>query len=365
MAELLITGGAGFIGSNFARYWRHSYPADRVTILDALSYAGNRSNLADLSGIDLIVGDIRDTALVERLLRAREIDTLVHFAAESHVDRSISHPDLFVSTNVVGTHSLLEAARRVWIADGTGQPHRFHHISTDEVFGSLRPHDPPFSERSPYRPSSPYSASKASADHLVQAYHRTYDLQATISICSNNYGPHQFPEKLIPFFVINGLEGRPLPIYGDGLNVRDWLHVEDHCRGIDAAICLGRAGETYNIGGGQKLPNLLVVDAICASIDQAFASAPQMAQRFPKAPAAHGLPSASLRTFVPDRPGHDRHYALDCTKAEAELGYSARRDFADGLVETVHWYLNNADWWLPLRGCAEVSGPVTFPVSPG
>lgn len=348
MAELLITGGAGFIGANFVRYWRAHHPEDGLTVLDALTYAGNRSSLNGIEGIELIEGDVRDTPLVEKLLRERGVDTIVHFAAETHVDRSISGPDAFIDTNVVGTHSMLKAARRVWLDRGTGQPHRFHHISTDEVYGSLGPSDPAFSESTPYAPNSPYSASKAGSDHLVRAYHHTYGLQTTTSNCSNNYGPYQFPEKLIPLFLLNALHGRALPIYGDGMNVRDWLHVEDHCRGIEQILATGRPGETYNIGGGAELPNLTVIDEICRAIDAVFALSPNLAQRFPDAPPARGRSSESLKTFVTDRQGHDRRYAIDAAKAQRELGYAPRQDFSQGLGETLRWYLDNEAWWRPL-----------------
>ncbi len=348
MAELLVTGGAGFIGANFVHYWRAHHPDDGVVVLDALTYAGNPANIAGLEGVDLIVGDICDTALVERLMTQRRIDTIVHFAAESHVDRSITGPDAFVTTNVVGTHSLLKAARKLWLDGGTGKPHRFHHVSTDEVYGSLGPHDPAFSETTPYAPNSPYSASKAGSDHLVRAYHHTYGLETTTSNCSNNYGPYQFPEKLIPLFLLNCLHGRPLPIYGDGMNVRDWLHVEDHCNGIERVLLDGRPGETYNIGGGQELPNLTVIEEICATVDQAFAADPSLAARFPEAPASRGDCSATLKNFVTDRAGHDRRYAIDETKARSELGYTPRRTFAEGFAQTLAWYLDNEDWWRPL-----------------
>ncbi|MFM7012493.1 MAG: dTDP-glucose 4,6-dehydratase [Betaproteobacteria bacterium] len=347
MAKLLITGGAGFIGGNFTHFWRSRHPNDEVTVLDALTYAGNRATIADVPNVELVVGNICDTPLVERLLREREIDTLVHFAAESHVDRSIDAPDDFIETNVVGTHSLLKAARNVWL-EGSGRRHRFHHVSTDEVFGSLGPNDPPFSEVTAYAPNSPYSASKAASDHLVRAYHHTFGLDVTTSNCSNNYGPYQYPEKLIPFFLINALSGKPLPIYGDGLNVRDWLHVEDHCRGIEAVLSRGLPGETYNIGGGQELTNLSVIEVICAGVDDAFANNPGLASRFPAAPAANGLPTASLKTFVEDRKGHDRRYAIDEAKARADLDYSPTYDFWRGLAETLDWYLANENWWRPL-----------------
>ncbi|HSG56488.1 MAG TPA: dTDP-glucose 4,6-dehydratase, partial [Paracoccaceae bacterium] len=296
MANLLVTGGAGFIGGNFVHYWAQRHPDDAITVLDCLTYAGNRSTIAGVEQADLVVGDIRDTALVERLLDERGIGTIVHFAAESHVDRSISGPDAFIETNILGTNSLLKAARKAWLDAGSGQPHRFHHISTDEVFGSLGAHDPAFSETTPYAPSSPYSASKASSDHLVRAYHHTYGLEVSTTNCSNNYGPYQYPEKLIPLFLLNALHGRNLPIYGDGMNVRDWLHVEDHCRGIEACLAAGKPGETYNIGGGEELPNMAVIDRICSAVDLAFAEVDGLAARYPGAPAAQGRSTAELKT---------------------------------------------------------------------
>lgn len=348
MAHLLVTGGAGFIGANFVHHWRALHPGDAVTVLDALTYAGNRASLDGADGIGFVHGDIRDTALVEQLLAGDSdhgaIDTIVHFAAESHVDRSIHGPAAFVDTNVIGTLSLLTAARSVWLA-GSGRPHRFHHVSTDEVYGTLGPDDPAFSETTAYAPNSPYAASKAASDHLVRAWHHTYGLATTTSNCSNNYGPFQFPEKLIPLFLINALYGRRLPIYGDGGQVRDWLHVEDHCRGIAACLARGRVGETYNIGGGAELPNLAVIDTLCAAVDAAFAADPGLAQRFPDAPAARGVATASLKTFVADRPGHDRRYAIDETKARRELGYAPARHFEQGFAATLAWYLANEGWW--------------------
>ncbi len=343
MAKLLVTGGAGFIGANFVHYWTAQHPADSITVLDALTYAGNRANL-DGTATELVHADIRDTVTVETLLRDRDIGTLVHFAAESHVDRSITGPDAFIDTNVIGTHSLLKAARSVWLS-GSGKPHRFHHVSTDEVYGSLGPDDPAFSETTQYAPNSPYSASKAASDHLVRAYHHTYGLAVTTSNCSNNYGPYQFPEKLIPLFLINALHGRKLPIYGDGMNVRDWLHVEDHCRGIELVLARGKVGECYNIGGGAELPNLTVIDTLCAAVDAAFAADPGLAARFPSAPAASGEPTASLKSWVTDRAGHDRRYAIDETRARGELGYAPARDFASGFAATLAWYLANEPWW--------------------
>ena len=343
MTQLLVTGGAGFIGANFVRYWEANHPGDRITVLDALTYAGNRASLEGTSA-DFVHGDIRDTPLVERLLTEGSIDTIVHFAAESHVDRSLHGPAEFIDTNVIGTLSLLTAARAVWLA-GSGKPHRFHHVSTDEVYGTLGPNDPAFTETTPYAPNSPYSASKAASDHLVRAWHHSYGLAVTTSNCSNNYGPYQFPEKLIPLFLINALHGRPLPIYGDGLQIRDWLHVEDHCRGIEAVLLKGALGETYNIGGGAELPNLTVIDTLCAAVDAAFAADPALAARFPDAPAAKGIATATLKTTVADRPGHDRRYAIDETKAREQLGYAPSRDFATGFAATLAWYLANEAWW--------------------
>jgi dTDP-glucose 4,6-dehydratase len=348
MANLIVTGGAGFIGVNFVRHWRAVAPADEIVVLDALTYAGNPANLDGLDGVELVVGDICHADLVSELIESRRIDTIVHFAAESHVDRSITGPDAFVTTNLVGTHSLLKAAKAAWLDRGTGVPHRFHHVSTDEVYGSLGPADPAFSETSLYAPNSPYSASKAGSDHLVRAYHHTYGLETTTSNCSNNYGPFQFPEKLIPLCLLNALLGKPLPIYGDGLNVRDWLHVEDHCRGVELILKRGRPGETYNIGGGQELPNIDVVDEICRGVDAAFTADRTLAKRFPDAPSARGGSAAELKTFVTDRKGHDRRYAIDASKISAELGYAPMRDFAQGFAETLSWFLAREDWWRPL-----------------
>lgn len=348
MADLLVTGGAGFIGANFVRYWRQNNANDTITVLDALTYAGNPENLSGVENVELLEGDICDTELAAGLLRDLNIDTIVHFAAESHVDRSITGPDLFVTTNVIGTHSLLKAAREAWLDGGSGRPHRFHHVSTDEVYGSLGPDDPAFSETTPYSPNSPYSATKAASDHLVRAYHHTYGLETTTSNCSNNYGPYQYPEKLIPLFLLNCLHGRALPIYGDGMNVRDWLHVEDHCRGIECVLKRGRIGETYNIGGGQELPNLTVIEEICRAVDAAFVERPDLKARYPDAPAANGRQSSTLKTFVTDRAGHDRRYAIDEAKAREELGYAPTRDFASGFRETLDWYLDNERWWKAL-----------------
>lgn len=341
---IMVTGGAGFIGANYVRHRAAASPGAPIVVVDALTYAGNAANLDGVAEAVLICADICDTAAMATLLRAHAVDTIVHFAAESHVDRSISSPEAFVRTNVVGTNALLMAAREVWLA-GSGMPHRFHHVSTDEVFGSLGLDDPAFHENTPYAPNSPYAASKAGSDHLVRAYHETYGLQTTMTNCSNNYGPYQFPEKLIPLFIINALHGRALPIYGDGQNRRDWLHVEDHCRAIDMVLANGRIGETYNVGGGEELPNLDVIDLVCALIDDRFARTPDLYVRFPMAPPAKGEECVTLKSFVSDRAGHDRRYAIDERKIAGEFGYAPTRDFAAGLSTTVDWYLKNERWW--------------------
>ena len=349
MRSLLVTGGAGFIGTNFVHHWLAAYQADRLVVLDALTYAGNLSSLdqvRDRSGFTFIQGDIRDGGLVARVLREHQVDTVVHLAAESHVDRSIVAPDAFVESNIVGTHALLRAAREVWLEEGGGGPdRRFHHVSTDEVFGSLGPSDPPFHEQNPYAPNSPYAASKAAADHLVRAYHHTYGLPVTSTNCSNNYGPYQFPEKLIPLMLVNALDGRPLPVYGDGLNVRDWLYVEDHCRAMELVITRGIVGETYNVGGRSERNNLELVRMLCRLIDEAFAADGELAQRFPNAPAATGRPSESLIAFVKDRPGHDRRYAIDSRKIELELGFTPEESLESGFRRTLRWYLRHEAWW--------------------
>ena len=348
MARLLVTGGAGFIGANFVHHWLGTHPADRVVVLDALTYAGNLANLEsvkDRPELKFVRADIRDTARVEQLLREERLDTIVHFAAESHVDRSIHGPDAFIETNVQGTHSMLKAARTVWLTERSVSEHRFHHVSTDEVYGSLGPEDPAFTEATRYTPNSPYSASKAASDHLVRAYHHTYGLSTTISNCSNNYGPFHFPEKLIPLMIVNLLHGRPLPIYGDGRNVRDWLHVSDHCRGIERVLERGTPGEVYNIGGGAESENLALVETLCAVADRAFLKRPELIEAFGSSPAARGERSASLIQFVKDRPGHDRRYAIDCSKAERELGYQAEVTLERGLQDTFAWYLDHQWWW--------------------
>ena len=353
MARLLVTGGAGFIGANFVHYWLREHPGDRVVVLDALTYAGSLANLQCIqspTSFRFVHGDICDDALVERLLREEHIDTIVHFAAETHVDRSITGPDAFIETNVIGTHTLLRAARKAWLIEKIVPEHRFHHVSTDEVYGSLGRDEPPFHELTPYAPNSPYSASKAASDHLVRAYFHTYGLRTTTSHCSNNYGPYHFPEKLVPLMIVNLLQGRPLPVYGDGRNVRDWLHVSDHCRGIELILMGGRIGQCYNIGGGAECENLALVQQLCRVADECFTSHPDLVSRYPACPCATGESAASLITFVRDRPGHDLRYAIDCSKLHRELGYRARQSLQDGLRETVDWYLRN-DWWW--RGAME------------
>jgi dTDP-glucose 4,6-dehydratase len=349
VTNLLVTGGAGFIGANFVHHWLRSHPGDRVVVLDALTYAGNLASLEPVRGFpgfELVRGDIRTPGLAEQLLRGREATLLVHFAAESHVDRSIVGPDAFIETNVAGTHELLKAARKVWLEEGRGgAAARFHQVSTDEVYGSLGPEDPAFDEQTPYAPNSPYAASKAAADHLVRAYHHTYGLPVTTSNCSNNYGPYHFPEKLIPLMLVNALEGRPLPVYGDGLNVRDWLYVEDHCRAVEMVVTGGRVGETYNVGGRNEWKNIDIVRLLCCLMDEAFAADGGLAGRFPSAPAARGEKTELLVTFVKDRPGHDRRYAIDASKIERELGFLPRESFETGIRKTIEWFLANEAWW--------------------
>lgn len=346
--RLLVTGGAGFIGCNFVHHWMRQHPDDRVVVLDALTYAGNAASLEALRarpGFTLVRADICETDRVATLLQDERLDTIVHFAAESHVDRSILGPDAFIRTNVVGTHSLLAAARKVWLGKDGKIPHRFHHVSTDEVYGSLGPDDPGFSETTPYAPNSPYSASKAGSDHLVRAYHHTYGLDVTTSNCSNNYGPFHFPEKLIPLVIVNLLDGKNIPVYGDGLNIRDWLHVSDHCAAIEAILQRGRPGEVYNVGGRAESTNIDLIRKLCAITDRAFAASSELRQRFPKSPASRGDRSDQLITFVRDRPGHDRRYAIDCTKLERELGFVAQTRVDEGLQNTFDWYVANEPWW--------------------
>ena len=335
--SILVTGGAGFIGSNFVLDWLAD-PAtggETVVNLDALTYAGNLRNLATLQGDArhvFVHGDIGDRALVGQLLAGHRPRAIVHFAAESHVDRSILGPGAFIKTNVEGTFALLEAARAHWSAlEGEARAaFRFLHVSTDEVYGSLAPGAPAFTENHPYEPNSPYSASKAASDHLVRAWHHTYGLPVLTTNCSNNYGPYHFPEKLIPLMIVNALAGKPLPVYGDGMQVRDWLYVGDHCSAIRAVLARGRVGQTYNVGGWNEKPNIEIVTAICSLLDELRPS-----------PAG---PYARLVTHVKDRPGHDRRYAIDARKIERELGWRPAETFETGIRRTVRWYLDHADW---------------------
>ena len=353
MKKLLVTGGAGFIGANFVHYWVKHYPQDKIVVIDALTYAGNIANLEPVKNNEnftFIHGDICDQSLVESLLNEHDIDTLVHFAAESHVDRSITGPDAFIETNIIGTYSLLKAAKKVWLDDASAknkQPkeHRFHHVSTDEVYGTLSATDPAFTEDTAYAPNSPYSASKAASDHLVRAYHHTYGLNVTTSNCSNNYGPYHFPEKLIPLVITNILHNKALPIYGDGQQIRDWLYVEDHTYGIDLVLNKGRIGENYNIGGNNEWANIDIVKKISQLVEQEFQKDSKLAERFPTALSAITQNTESLISYVQDRPGHDRRYAIDATKTNDELGYEPKESFSTGIAKTVQWYLNNEAWW--------------------
>ena len=349
MRNLLVTGGAGFIGANFVHHWLQGSREGRLVVLDSLSYAGNRANLANVSAhpaFRFVHGDITDGALLAQLFEQEQIDCVVHFAAESHVDRSITGPDEFIRTNVLGTHELLKAARAAWCRDGQWRSDvRFHHVSTDEVYGSLSTGESGFTETTAYSPNSPYSASKAASDHLVRAYHHTYGLPVTSSNCSNNYGPYHFPEKLIPLMLVNALDGKPLPVYGRGENVRDWLYVEDHCRAIEAILERGVVGEGYNVGGRNEWRNIDIVRHLCGILDRRFASDATLAARFPQCPAASGQSVESLITYVTDRLGHDWRYAIDASKIERELGFKPKETFESGIERTVDWYLTHESWW--------------------
>lgn len=332
---ILVTGGAGFIGSNFVLDWL-AQSDEPIVNLDKLTYAGNLENLASLQGDArhiFVQGDLGDRALVDRLLAEHRPRAVLHFAAESHVDRSIHRPEDFIQTNIVGTFRLLEAVRAYWSAlpEADKTVFRLLHVSTDEVYGTLSKDDPPFAETNPYEPNSPYSASKAASDHLVRAWHHTYGLPVLTTNCSNNYGPYHFPEKLIPLMIVNALAGKPLPVYGDGLQVRDWLYVRDHCSAIRRVLEAGQLGETYNIGGWNEKPNLEIVRTVCALLDELR-------------PRADGRSFRDQITHVPDRPGHDRRYAIDATKIARELGWSPRETFETGIRKTVAWYLANQDW---------------------
>jgi len=346
---VLVTGGAGFIGANFVHHWLAQHPQDRIVVIDSLTYAGNRASLARAdaySNFSYVHGDICDFDLMLDVMQRERVDCVVHFAAESHVDRSIVGPDEFIRTNVLGTHCLLKAARKAWSANpGFAPGVRFHHVSTDEVYGSLSAAAPAFTELTPYAPNSPYSASKAGSDHLVRAYGHTYGLPVTTSNCSNNYGPYQFPEKLIPLSLVHALDGKPIGVYGTGENVRDWLYVEDHCRAIDAILQRGRTGEVYNVGGRNEWRNIDIVQLMCAVLDRRFHGEPLLRERFPQCPAARGASTRELITFVADRPGHDWRYAIDANKVCAELGFAPTERFETGIEKTIDWYLTNEQWW--------------------
>jgi dTDP-glucose 4,6-dehydratase len=336
MKNVLVTGGAGFIGSNFIRFLLKTDLSVKIINLDLLTYAGSMQNLVDLPAPDrhiFVKGNICDRELVSKLLHQYQIDTIVHFAAETHVDRSIAGPEQFVQTNIMGTFSLLEAARDYWLVEKARSLDevRFHHISTDEVYGTLEQDDPAWTEATPYAPSSPYSASKAASDHMVRAYGHTYGLPYTITNCSNNYGPYQFPEKLIPLMILNAQNGKPLPIYGDGMQIRDWLYVEDHCEAIWLVITQGKPGETYNVGGGSQPTNLMIVNQLCSILDEINSDSPH-------------VPHSSLITYVADRPGHDRRYAIDIGKISRDLGWQPRHTLGKGLEDTVKWYLDHPEW---------------------
>ena len=352
MRRLLVTGGAGFIGANFCHFWCAAHPQDRLVVLDALTYAGNLASIAPLieaGRLRFVHGDIGERERLASLLAEESLGTIVNFAAESHVDRSLEDPVQFLRTNVLGTQALLEAARAAWGAEAALRGCRFHHVSTDEVYGSLSAAATAFTERTPYAPSSPYAASKAAADHLVRAYAHSFGLPCTISNCSNNYGPFQFPEKLLPLCILNILEGRRLPIYGDGLQIRDWLHVSDHCRALELILTQSAPGETWNIGGSTQETNLVVVGTVCDLVDQAFAAEPGLAARFPRSAPAQRQRARTLIEHVRDRPGHDRRYAVDSGKISHRLGFRAATPLAAGLEATVRWYLDNEPWW---RGVA-------------
>lgn len=337
---ILVTGGAGFIGANFVYHCVQTCGDRRIVVLDALTYAGNRATLAPLEKLPnfrFVQGDIGDRHLVDQLLREEQIETIAHFAAESHVDRSILGPGAFVQTNVVGTFTLLEAFREHWQRRGNPAQFRFLHVSTDEVYGSLTPNEPGFSETTPYSPNSPYSASKAGSDHLVRAYFHTYGLPTLITNCSNNYGPYQFPEKLIPLMCLNILRGEKLPVYGDGQNVRDWLYVTDHCQALDLVLHQALPGATYNIVGNNEVKNIELVEILCDLMDEL-------------APDLPVKPARQLISYVTDRPGHDRRYAIDASKIKRELGWEPKVTVERGLRQTVQWYLDHEAWWRPLLG---------------
>lgn len=339
MKNIVVTGGAGFIGSNFIRYLLKINNDVKVNNLDILTYAGHLESLEglDTGRYEFVRGDINDRNFLEKLFFEKQIDTVVHFAAESHVDRSIQDPGQFVQTNILGTYNLLETARQYWAKNLADMPKRFHHVSTDEVFGMLNHGDAAFHEKTPYAPNSPYAASKASSDHLVRSYFHTFKLPVTISNCSNNYGPYQFPEKLIPLMILNAVKGLHLPVYGDGQQIRDWLYVEDHCQAIYMILTSGVIGETYNVGGNNQPPNIDIVKMICKILDEKLPSSPY-------------IPHEKLIQFVQDRPGHDFRYDIDISKIRRELGWIPTHELEQGLIKTVEWYLSNSNWLNSVTG---------------
>ena len=340
--NLLITGGAGFIGSNFVHYWVQNYPLDNVLVLDALTYAGNKKNIQKLietEKISFLEGDIYDKSFVYDMFVKNKINNVIHFAAESHVDRSIKGPDSFIQTNIVGTFNLIEVFKEVYLKAPKKHNWRFLHVSTDEVFGSLNIEEKPFSEEKKYDPSSPYSASKAASDHLVKAWGKTFDLPIMISNCSNNYGPYHYPEKLIPLTIINIIQGKSIPIYGNGLNIRDWLYVEDHCSALAKILIEGKVLETYCIGGNNEITNIEIVTTICSLLDEI---APKYDVKLPV------IPSNKLIKYVDDRLGHDKRYAINSSKLNRELNWQPKVNFQDGIRKTIMWFLNNKEWWEDL-----------------
>lgn len=348
--NLLVTGGAGFIGANFVFHWTKQYPESKVIVIDALTYAGNKATLAPLiddQQIEFVELDIRDNKGVSALMQKHQINIIVNFAAESHVDRSISGPDAFIDTNIVGTHSLLKAAKEHWLDKGIIN-HRFHHISTDEVYGSLSSDAPAFTEEHQYLPNSPYAASKAASDHLVRSYHETFGLNTTISNCSNNFGPYHYPEKLIPLTITNILQNKSIPIYGDGKQIRDWLFVGDHCQAIALILKNGQSGQTYNVGGNNEQFNIDIVTTLCRLMNHQFKANPQLHSNHPNAIQAMQGQAEQLIMHVEDRLGHDRRYAVNANKLKEELGFAPNSKFEQHLTDTLEWYLANQSWWQPL-----------------
>ena len=348
--NLLVTGAAGFIGANFVYHWCKNHPEDKILVVDALTYAGNKDTLSSLiekQQITFEQVDIRNNERISSLMNEHHINIIVNFAAESHVDRSISGPDAFIETNVIGTHSLLKAAKENWLDKGISE-HRFHHISTDEVYGTLTLSEPAFTEQNQYLPNSPYAASKAASDHLVRSYHETYGLNTTISNCSNNFGPYHFPEKLIPLTITNILRNKSIPVYGDGKQIRDWLFVEDHCKAIELILESGEAGHTYNVGGNNEQFNIDIVTLTCKLLNQKFAQNKALHDKYPEAVQAIQGQSERLITHVEDRLGHDRRYAVNAEKLKETLGFEPNSDFEKLMNDTVDWYLENQPWWQPL-----------------